>query len=1798
MPSFLPHFILQILKRSFQSAIFVSIIFCSAFLNYSEVDAQVLRAFSVRHQENLRGDIIQIGNTMMYDASSSNLSNNSGGSNNNATMAWVDADNTTATAHSSSADLGMPSGSTVLWAGLYWGGLNSSTSQPIKFKTATMANYTTLNASQVDVSNSVTPWAYSAFVDVTSYVIGAGNGTYWAADFNSVLNNSQTGGYGGWAMVVIFSNPDADCRNLCVFDGFVNINTGSSNVTTPITGFRTPATGTVNVALGAIAYEGDGGISGDVFRLNGTNMSDALNPSNNFWNGTISRYGSYFTAKNPNYINQLGIDIDVVSTSTLVANNATSANVTFTTSQDQYFPAIFSMVVNSILAVNAGIDRTICQGDTVHLNPTVNGFAPYQYSWSGPFLSSTNASTPVASPTTTSTYVLNVIDASGCLGYDTVKVFVNPKPIPYIIAYPTTAVCQGDTIRLQAFGGVYYHWSDGSSTSGTQVWAVGTQTLTVTVTNASGCSATTSITVTVRPKPTPIITPSGPLIFCTGGSVTLFASSGMSSYLWFPNGETTSFIVVTQPGSYYVMVTNSYGCSGTSPTVTVVVHSRPTMATITPPGPLDFCQGSTATLDAGDGYATYQWSNGSSSRYIIVNQTGNYSVIVGNEFGCVTGSNVVVVTVHPAPNPIIVPPGPITFCTGGSVTLLATTATSTPVISYLWNTGETTPSITVTESGTYRCILTNPYGCTSASQPVQVTVIVPPVPLISPFPLNAIACEGQGVQLYANPSGVNYSWSNGSNQQVITATTTGTYTVTVYNVVGCNATTSIYVQIIPIPKIHILGDLYACSNVTSAFMVPDFVGNTVDNTFFWSVNGGSVLTGQGSKNITVQWGNFILSGTVTCDITISTTGCHTSTTQTVNISPVIPPLILGSQSFCKGTSTVLKLSDNYSSYLWLPNGETSATITVSTSGNYSIKVIDSHGCTTTAGPFNVQEVPYPQPSIAIEGRPQTTNVVICAGDNLVFNCLTTASLSVIKWTSGETTQKIKISKSGDYKVYVTDYAGCTGESIIVHVTVEPAPNANITGPQAACPGEMSSYMIPVTGGTVTWVVTDPAEIQSGQGTPNLNMKWTSNGTKTIKVTAKSDNGCSSTSTITVDVSSTLKPTILAPDGTSFCEGGSITLHAGSGYASYLWTTGETSESITVTGPGKIGVTVTTASGCSGSGSINITLNRINPLVIQSANGKFEVCEGGKVSLNVNNSYSTYEWSNGSTSATLDIFQTTTLTLKVFDINGCSTTNSVTVTVNPLPKPSIQGAQSACLNTTVSYTEISTNAQYSWSVVNGNITSGLGTNSINVFWTKKGTNGNVSITVTDLKTGCVSTQTIYVDVSDSLKPVIQSYSNTKYLCAGDIMTLKLDAKYLNVQWVNDGSTNASLTVSKGGIYTVKVSDGSCSGSATFEVILVTRPTISITANNALVLCSGNSVTLSANLQDSYLWSPNGEKTSSINVSTSGTYSVLVTNQYGCTTASSVITVKINPLPIPSITQAGYTLQTTQPFITYKWYSSPDSTNPPAYTGSTSQTYSQSEHAWFYVDVIDSNGCSARTQKFEFIPGGAAKVKVDTGSVKVAEHIKLPMRLISSPTSLISNKITKFKATLRFNSALLAPTDYPCTFTPTADTCEIVVTGNFPTPFPADGKLGEIDFMGLLGNTDKTVVRIVKFDWLDAGDNVVKVALDTIHGAVKILGIDTNGGPRFYNNTGLTSIHIIEPNPAENAGRIIYEVSEDGMTELYIVDYIGKRLWTLVHQSIKPGIYTLDFDATGLSSGAYFCILQTQSQRKVYPFQILK
>ena len=352
--------------------------------------------FSLRYAQTLHGNLSAVGNALMScpTAASNCAAARSGSpySNNDFTMAYVDVDSDATTYDSSSATLALPAGSTVAWAGLYWaadtsGGSGGSADShggsrdQVKLKLDSGAYQTVTAASGAVLTSTSQPTRYRGFANVTSLVTGSG--TYTVANVKAGTGQDR---FAGWSLFVAYHDSTQKLRHVNVYDGLGTVD-ATHTFSTTIAPFQTPATGPVTTTTGLLSFEGDPGYATETMTLNGAPFSNAVNPANNVFNSTISANGAHVTAKSPNYVNQLGMDLDSQSATGALANSQSSTTLSFTSTQDYYMPSAFFLVSDEAPAVNTGtpaIAGTPGAGSTLTADPGDWQGTPtitYGYQW-------------------------------------------------------------------------------------------------------------------------------------------------------------------------------------------------------------------------------------------------------------------------------------------------------------------------------------------------------------------------------------------------------------------------------------------------------------------------------------------------------------------------------------------------------------------------------------------------------------------------------------------------------------------------------------------------------------------------------------------------------------------------------------------------------------------------------------------------------------------------------------------------------------------------------------------------------------------------------------------------------------------------------------------------------------------------------------------------------------------------------------------------------------------------------------------------------------------------------------------------------------------------------------------------------------------------------------------------------------------------------------------------------------------------------------------------------------------------
>ncbi len=338
------------------------------------------RALTPRYEISTRGDLAVAANTLLSCPASATCtlaragtSSNTNHRNASWAMAYVDIDSDAATINSSEAQLAIPAGATVAFAGLYWsadtsGGIAGAGAPSPAFRgtaqldTPAAGGYSAVTASVVDDSGVVST-RYQAYADVTAQVTAGGSGTYRVGNVQAGTGSDR---WGGWYLAVVYRQPSvATVRRLAVYDGLQTLPGSAPAVNSyqlTLANFvaSNQYTGTVRGRLGLASGESELGYQTETLTLNATNLTDAANPAGNQFNASIASTGT----RNPNYVNQLGYDADLFNIDGRIADNATSATLDMASTTEIMLPhvAVLSLDQEPQLPANSALPGDLRHG--------------------------------------------------------------------------------------------------------------------------------------------------------------------------------------------------------------------------------------------------------------------------------------------------------------------------------------------------------------------------------------------------------------------------------------------------------------------------------------------------------------------------------------------------------------------------------------------------------------------------------------------------------------------------------------------------------------------------------------------------------------------------------------------------------------------------------------------------------------------------------------------------------------------------------------------------------------------------------------------------------------------------------------------------------------------------------------------------------------------------------------------------------------------------------------------------------------------------------------------------------------------------------------------------------------------------------------------------------------------------------------------------------------------------------------------------------------------------------------------
>ena len=717
------------------------------------------------------------------------------------------------------------------------------------------------------------------------------------------------------------------------------------------------------------------------------------------------------------------------------------------------------------------------------------------------------------------------------------------------------------------------------------------------------------------------------------------------------------------------------------------------------------------------------------------------------------------------------------------------------------------------------------------------------------------------------------------------------YTAIVTDEFNCSSQESITVTVNPSAVVDIIGQDFVCGNDSTELILQ---GGPFDSVM-WSTGD------MDTDTITVGAGTY--------EVTVSSAGlCDASASFTVAAFPASEPMIAGPDTICYTDTVWLSVDTVFTSYAW-SNGGTSSSIYVNTPGLYTVEVVDTNGC---VGIDTFQLSHFDTLQLAIVGPG-----VICPGDSIVLSAQ--SGLSSYQWSTGDTTSQITIYSPGLIELTAVDSNSCVASTSVVIQGLS-APQPQILGPLALCPDETVQLTVSETYAAYQW---------SGGGDGNSIM---TDMAGMYEVTVIDTLGCSGSTSFLLEPAQA--PSVSLNHSSFICQEDQATIIADPNLGTYSWSTGDTTSTVTVPGPGSYDLTVTNPQGCS-----TTAVALIEPFVTEPPliGGDAEICPDGSTTLIASGPYTNYQWQDGTMGDQLVVDQVGVYTVQAIDGNDCQVEASFTVDAFDAPEVTITGVSQICENGSGIIEATAGFTTYSWSAPNGDQAS-LTVSAADTY----------QVTVTDTN-GCQATasQTVSLSIPD---PELTGFTA---FCDGGSTFLSVADTFMNYQWSGGVFVDTyTIEVNTPGIYSLTVTDNiGCEAIAAVDVTENPLPVPEITGE--LAFCEGSITTLTADAgYQAYEWSIPGNNEAQLQVFDAGSFSVTVTDVNGCQGSTDAETSVI-PLPTPEIEGdlnfcpgGNTTLFTTEEYVSYDWSTGSSTFDTEVMTGDL-----------VTLTVVDSNSCAA-------------------------------------------------------------------------------------------------------------------------------------------------------------------------------------------------------------------------------------------------
>ncbi|MCB0769214.1 MAG: SprB repeat-containing protein, partial [Flavobacteriales bacterium] len=1158
-----------------------------------------------------------------------------------------------------------------------------------------------------------------------------------------------------------------------------------------------------------------------------------------------------------------------------IATPSATTNYTVVISQGTCSRTISRLVRVSNATLSATITRPLCSGaSNGALNLSVSGgTAPFSFTWTGPngFTASSEDLVNVGA----GTYNVTVTDGSGCTRTQSFNISepaaLSAMVSPSILPFGENVACFGGTtgtLNLNLTGGTApfgFAWTgpSGFTSNAQNLSALRAGAYSVTITDAGGCTTTAAYTMT---QPTAIGAGVTGIqhVACFGnniGSATATNTGGTPpfSYTWNTTpAQTTATATGLAPGAWTVTITDGYGCTSTA----VATINGPAQALGSTVGSTTHvtCFGAatgSTTVSATGGTSPYNYSWNTTPAQSTATATalpaGTWTCTITDNNGCTTTRNV---TIN---QPAAALTGNVSaqtnvLCFGNSTgSALVGASGGTAPYSYSWNTTpvRTTAVVTALPAGTWSCTVTDAGGC-AITVPVTITQPSAALALALDAPVNVL-CFGNNtgsatVIASGGTAPYNYAWNTSPVQTTATANglVAGNYSCTVTDANGC---TSLQAVLITQPAAALASSVNAQTNVLcfggnngSATVAAS--GGTAPYTYNWNTT--PVQNSATASNLS--------AGNWACTIT-DANGCTVLRNVSISQPAAALSAALSAQTnvLCFGNSTgtaTMNATGGTAPYTFVWNTtpvQNTASATGLSAGTWTCTITDANGCSVT------RTATITQPAAGLSAHLDAHIDVLCFG-----NSTGSATVSVsggtapysYSWntTPVQTTAMATNLAAGSRTCTITDASGCSTTLDVTITQPAAALNATLgTRTNVLCFGNSTgSATIDVSGGsapyTYAWNTTPVQNSATAIGLPA--------GTWTCTVTDA--NGCTRTRNVVITQPSAALASSLSAQTNVLCFGnnsGNATVSVTGGTTPYTYSWNTTPAQSTATASnlqaGMWTCTITDGNGCTSTSQVSIT--QPASALTSSLSGQVNVlCHGastgsGTVVASGGTAPYTYSWNTTpvQTTATATNLIAGTRICTITDVNGCTSTTSVTITqpaaainiTGTVSPATCGGAADGAVDATVSGG--STPYTVAWSGPNGFTSSNTDISAMEA--------GVYQLNITDAN-GCTASSSFNVGQPGvfTISATTSDYNGFEVSCPGAsdgsiAQTISGGTAPYSHSWSGpDGYTSSDedISVLASGTYTyIVIDDNGCSTSATYS--METPPALSASLSSPVL-----------------------------------------------------------------------------------------------------------------------------------------------------------------------------------------------------------------------------------------------------------------------------------------------------------------------------------------------------------------------------